>query len=226
MDLLNPTSERRPEPAWPWEQALNRIILALGHSARGRDGQLHGRGILRVFEFAERLAQHGHRKQLLRPGGILHYEIGPFPGQTLPLPSGPPVHKGEPIVILHWANQNVAALRESFQDRRTMTFQGSRVVRDELRLLVDLADGGGLPAGLRVVWTKTVMYPMLRRFGFSTRAAPQSLSTPFVRLYLLGLLSLYGTGVPDRIRGRPQHLKLGEAWISLDVLRRHCAAPS
>ncbi|HVC30084.1 MAG TPA: hypothetical protein VND24_02780 [Steroidobacteraceae bacterium] len=101
-----------------------------------------------------------------------------------------------------------------------MTFQGVRIIEDELRALASLAASGALASSIRVVWTETVLFSMLARLGFSTRPALRSFRTPFVRLYLLGLLKLYGRDRPSHVGGHPQRLRLGEAWISLEELRR------
>jgi hypothetical protein len=217
-------SRRAAEPG-VWEQRLDRLVLGLGGSRRGADGTVHATGILRVFQFAERLAQCGHVKYPIRPGSILLYEIGPFPGVVLPLAGQPPVLHGEPVVILHWDNVNVGSLAGTFDHCQTMTFQGSRVIKQELAALAGLAAAGAIPADVRAVWTETVLFAMLARFRFRTRPAPRSWRTPFVRLYLLGLLKLYGRDRPSRAREHSPRLRLGEAWISMDELLRRFAPP-
>ena len=198
-------------------------MLAFGGSERDGAGRIRGTGVLRVFQFAEGLAQRGHDKRAIRPGSTLRYEIGPFPGRILPLAGQRPVRRGEPVVILHWDNENVAALAGSFGHRQTMTFQGVRIIEDELRALASLAASGALASSIRVVWTETVLFSMLARVGFRTRSAPRSFRTPFLRLYLLGLLKLYGRERPSHAREHSPRLRLGEAWIGLDELRRRLA---
>src|SRR5579883_43384 len=104
-----------------------------------------------------------------------------------------------------------------------MTFRGSLVVREELQALAELARAGGLPQGVRAAWTEALIWPMLLRYGFTGRPAAHTLRTPFVRLYLLGLLALYNGDDRERVLdGR--RLRLGEAWIALDALQRRFPA--
>jgi hypothetical protein len=176
---------------------------------------------LHVFRLAERILEHGHHIRPLRAGGIVRYEIAPLPRGCLPLPSQPAVRAGEPIIILHFDNQSTAALAVTTQSRQAMAWAVWREASADLAVLAKMARTGELPPGVRVVWGETLIYRAMERARFTTRPAPPSLRTPFARLYLLGLIAIYGhDGVTLLENGRSRHFRLGEAWMSLEELQR------
>jgi hypothetical protein len=204
-----------------WDDQLSRLVLALGRVARGPGRSLQAQGTLRIIQMAERLAARGRVKRAIRPGGLLQYEISPWHGRPLPLPEQPPVRSGEPIVLLHIPNAELAALANSLGDNRRMTWRGMHIIGGDIKALAALSATGALPASVRAVYAETLLYPMLARFGFTIRPAPRSLRAVFVRLYLLGLLALYSRDGMARLDGRQQeHLKLGDGWLALAELGR------
>jgi hypothetical protein len=173
---------------------------------------------LHIFRLAEQLLESGHPPIPVREGGIVRYEILPLPARTIPLPGQPPIRRGEPVIGLHFDNRMLAELAATLPDTQQLTWRLIRSGSADLRRLADLARSGTFPDGVRVLWAETVIYRALRRYGFTTRAAPRTLRTPFARLFMLGMLATYGH--PEHLpQGRTlQHLQLGEAWMTLDDL--------
>jgi hypothetical protein len=174
---------------------------------------------LHVFRLAERILEHGHHIRPLRAGGIVRYEIGPLPRGCLTQPSRPAVCAGEPVVILHFDNQSTVALAATTQSRQAMAWAVWRVASADLAVLAEMTRTGAIPPGVRAVWAETLIHPALARAGFTTRPAPPSLRTPFARLFLFGLLAIYGhDGLLEN--GRSRRFRLGEAWMGLEELQR------
>jgi hypothetical protein len=203
-----------------WEQHLDWIVLALGRSPWGSAGYGRPRGILHIFRFVERLIERRRPLRPLRAGGIVRYEIASLPARPIPLDGRAPVPRGEPVVILHFDNRVLASLAESATSIQALTWRLVRLGSGDLRLLADMARSGALPKGVRAVWAETVFYQALPRVGFTLRPAPRTIRTPFARLFMLCMLAMYGRpGQLARSRSL-NHLQLGEAWMSLDELRR------
>jgi hypothetical protein len=208
----------------PWERALVRLVLALGRSPWGVSGNGRARGVLHIFRLEEWLAERGHRILPLS-GGLLRYEVGPLPRGSLPLPGGEVVKQGDPVVILHFVNHAVGLLPMKADNRGQVAWQLYRGTEEAFTDLARLAEAHLLPAGVRVVWAETLVYTTLKRMGFSTRPSPRTIRTPFARLYFLGLVGIYSLGGVEQLKTmRLDHIKLGEAWISLDELQRRFGA--
>jgi hypothetical protein len=204
-----------------WEQRLVQVVLALGRPRRGSTGYGRPSGILHIFRLAERLLERGHHTHSLRPGGLVRYELLPLPRAALPLRGQAPVRRGEPVIALHFDNPTIARLAAATSGSHSQTWRMARIGSADLHALADLARNGAIPPGLRAVWAETIFYPALARYGFAVRPARRGLRTPFARLYLLTLIAMYGrprAGAAAALRSRP--LELGEAWMSLDDLRR------
>lgn len=201
----------------PWEQRLDRLVLALGRSPFGASGHGRPRGILNIFRLVERLLERGHTYHALYPGGIVRYEIAPLPARPLRLRDGTLIPRGERVVIVHFDNRAIAAL-DGAGSTQALAWQLVRAGRDDMRALAALARQGALPVDVRAVWAETLFYLAPARYGFATRPARRGPRTVGARLFLLALLAIYGR---DGAAGvDPGQLPLGEAWIGLDELQR------
>ena len=204
-------------PIGPWEQRLDRLVLALGRSPLGPAGHGRPRGLLHIFRLVERLLERGHIYHRLHDGGIVRYEIAPLPARPLRLRDGTIVPRGERVVILHFENRVLAAL-DGAGGTQALAWQLVRAGRDDMRVLATLARRGALPPEVRAVWTETLFYLAPARYGFATRPARPGLRTVGARLFLLAILAIYGR---DGTAGvDPAQLPLGEAWIALEELQR------
>ena len=88
------------------------------------------------------------------------------------------------------------------------------------RLTAASTRAGAFPEDVRAAWGETIMYRTMARFGFATRPAPYTWRSAFIRLFQLGLVSIYsrdGLAYRDETY---QRLRLGEVWIGLDQLQR------
>jgi hypothetical protein len=207
-----------------WEERLDRLVLALGRSPWGESGLGRPRGIMHVFQFVERVLVRLHPSQPLRPGGIVLYEVLRYPGRSLPLPGRAAVRKGELVIGLHFDNQVLASLDAAEPSVSALTWRLNRIGAEDLRVLAQKVNDGAFPPGIRAVWGETLIYRALRRLGFTIRPSSPSLRTSFARLFLLSMLATYGRpGQLDSERGLAQ-LRLGDAWMSVDELRRRFRA--
>ncbi len=206
---------RRP-PGWEWW--LDRVVLALGRTPWGRSGYGQARGLMRVFLWVERMLLRGHHVAPPRPGGIVRYEVAPYPGRPLVLSGGTVVRRGETAILLHWDNSAIASLEAAASGVQAVIWEIAKRGADDLQCLAEMVRGGVIPAEVRVVWTETVHYRMLQRVGLTTRRAARSPRTPWARLFMLCMLSIYSRpGQLDDARAL-RRLQLGEAWISVDEL--------
>jgi hypothetical protein len=206
-----------------WDQRLAWAVLALGRSLHRWAGYGKPRGILYAFRLAERIIDLLHPSLPLRPDGIVRYEIMALPRGELPLAGQPPVRRGERVIGLHFDNGTITRLARTTPDSARLAWAIGKTGSADLRVLADLVRRGGIPPDVRAIWAETIFYPALARYGFTTRPAPDTLRTPFARLFMLSLIAMYGRpqmGVAAAHRQRP--LELGDAWMSLaELLRRY-----
>jgi hypothetical protein len=203
-----------------WEQWLTRFVFAVGRLGSGPSGRGRARGILRLFYLAERVAAWRRGLRPVRPGGMLRYEIGPLPGRAFPLPGQPAVRHGERVLILHFDSRTFLAQSMAVPGTQARTWRLSRIASEDLRALAVMARAGAFPEDVRAAWGETIMYRTMVRFGFATRPAPYTWRSAFLRLFQLGLVSIYSR---DELAHRDetyQRLRLGEVWTGLDELQR------
>ena len=202
-----------------WERWLDRTVLALGRSPWGRSGYGRPRGLMHVFVWIEQILLWGHHVAPLRQDGVVRYEVGPYPGRPLPRADGTTLRRGERAILLHWDNRALASLEAaSAGDAQLVTWQLAKRSVADLRCLADLVRDGSISAGLQTIWAETVHYNMLPRYGFTVRPAARSFRTPWARLFMLCMLTIYSRpGQLDDARVLEQ-LRLGEAWMSVDEL--------
>jgi hypothetical protein len=203
-----------------WEQGLTRFVFAVGRLTWGPSGRGRARGILRIFYLAERMAAWRRGLRPVRPGGMLRYEIGPLPGRALPLPGQPAVRHGERVAILHFDSRTFLAQAMAVPGTQARTWRLSRIAIEDLRALAAMARDGAFPEDVRAAWGETIIYKDMVRWGFATRPAPYTWRSAFIRLFQLGLVSIYSRdGLAHRDEAY-QRLRLGEVWIGLDELQR------
>lgn len=201
------------------ERTLTRAVLSLGRSPWGTSGRGRARGVLHVFLLGERIMQRRHPLRPIQPNGYVYYEIAPLPRGCLPLPAQPPVCAGERVIILHFDNPTAVDLA-SKSGAPSPSWRLLRDARAELATLANLAREGAFPSDIRAVWGESIFTPGVVRLGFTTRQAPPGIRTTFVRLFMLGLIAIYGDSPRDLQERRLRHMRLGEAWMGLDELQR------
>ena len=204
---------------------MDHLVLALGRTPWGRSGYGRPHGLMRLFAWIEKILLWGHHVAPLQPDGIIRYEVGPYPGRPLARTDGTVLRHGETAILLHWNNRVLASLEaDSAADVQALTWQLAKRGARDLQRLADMVRDGTIPAGARTVWAETVHYHMLPRYGFTSRPAPRSFRTPWARLFMLCMLSIYSRpGQLDDLRAR-ERLRLGEGWMSVDdLLRRYPA---
>jgi hypothetical protein len=202
------------------EQWLTQFVFAVGRLTSGPSGGGRARGILRTVYLAERVAAWRRGVRPMRPGGLLRYEIAPLPARAFALPGQPAVRHGERVVILHFDSRTFLAQAMAVPSAQARTWQLNRIVIRDLRALAALARDGAFPEDVRAAWGETIIYKDLARWGFATRPAPYTWRSAFIRLFQLGLVSIYsrdGLAYQDETY---QRLRLGEVWIGLDQLQR------
>jgi len=179
---------------------------------------------MRVFLLVERLLLRRHRLVPVRQNGALRYEVAPYPGKPFALGNGTEVQRGETAILLHWDNHALAALQTNADGVHALTWQLAKLAIVDLQYLADMFRDGAIPAGVRAIWTETVHYQMLPRYGFMIRPAARSLRTPWARLFMLCMLAIYSRpGQLDDARVL-RRLQLGDAWIGVsDLLARYPA---
>lgn len=207
------------------ERTLTRAVLSLGRSPWGTAGRGRARGVLHVFLLGERIMQRRHPLHPIRPNGYVRYEIGRLPRGYLPLPAQPPVRAGERVLILHFDNPTTVDLA-SKAGAPSPSWRLLRDGRAELTALADLVREGAFPPDIRAVWGETIFAPGVVRLGFTVRQTPPGIRTTFVRLFLLGLIAIYGDGPRNLQERRLRHMRLGEAWMGLDELQRRFGTPA
>jgi hypothetical protein len=174
---------------------------------------------MRLFVLIERILLWGHHVETLRPDGVVRYEVGPYPGRPIVLADGTVLRRGETAILLHWDNQALASLEAaSAAEVHSLTWQIAKRSVADLQCLAEKVRDGTIPAGVRTIWAETVHYNMLTRYGFTARPAAQSFRTPWARLFMLCMLNIYSRpGQLDDARVL-ERLRLGEDWMSVDVL--------
>jgi YkoP-like protein len=219
---------RPASPIPRWERLLDRVVLGLGRSPWGKSGLGRPRGIMHIFRLVERILKWRRPLRPVRAGGILRFEIAPLPAREIVLRGDEVVRRGELSIILHFDNPTLAALSADEPSVRLLTWRLVRIAGQDFEALAQLVQQGDIPAGVRVIWAETVFYQVLRRFGFTLRPAEPSLRAPFARLFMLSLLAIYGRPRPLARGGRSlDHLRIGEAWLSIDdLLERFPSRPS
>ncbi len=204
-------------PAWEWR--LDRAVLALARTPWGRSGYGRARGLMRLFVWIEHILLWGHHLAPLREDSVVRYEVGPYPGRAVRLANGTLIRHGERAILLHWDNRALASSEAAGASRvQRLTWQLAKRAGADLQCLADLVRDGTIPAGVRTIWAETVHYQLLPRYGFSVRPAPPSFRTPWARLFMLCMLTIYsrpGQLDDERVFER---LQLGEGWLSVDDL--------
>lgn len=209
-----------------WDQWLIWLLLFLGRFAWGQSGHGRARGVLRIILLADRVTERLHIIRSLRADGVLRYEVASLPGRALPLPGQPDVAHGNRVIMLHWNNRAISRLVTDTPGTRALTWQLARTATKDLQVLAEMARAGAFPSDVRAVWVETVIYTSLTRLGFATRPAPHAFRTPFIRIFQLGMIAIYGrNGLASLDENRLRHLRLGEAWLGLDELQRRFAMP-
>ena len=210
-----------------WEHWLDRIVLALGRSPWGESGFGRPRGLMHVFRLAERILSWGHTVRPLGEGGILRYEISRLPVSLIGTRGAELLQRGDRCVILHFDNSTLATLSAGEPNLRRLTWRLARICGQDLEILAQLARQGAIPPGIQAIWAETLVYHALRRWGFATRLAQPTIRTPFARLFMLAILAIYGRPRQLSQGGRAlDHLRLGEAWISIEELLERFPAPA
>ena len=129
---------------------------------------------------------------------MVRYEVGPYPGLAVRLANGTLIRHGERAILLHWDNRALASSEAAGASRVQRLTGGSRACRADLQCLADLVRDGTIPAGARTIWAETVHDQLLPRYGFSVRPAPPPFRTPWARLFMLCMLTIYSRpGQPD-----------------------------
>ena len=203
-----------------WEQWLTRFVFAIGRLASGPSGRGRARGILRIFYLAERVAAWRRGLRPARPGGMLRYEIGPLPGRAFPLPGQPAVRHGARVLILHFDSRTFLAQAMAVPGTQARTWRLSRIAIEDLRALAAMARDGAFPQDVRAAWGETIIYKDMARWGFATRPAPYTWRSAFIRLFQLGLVSIYSRDGGAHRDETYRRLRLGDVWIGLDELQR------
>jgi hypothetical protein len=181
---------------------------------------------MHVFRLVERVLARSHTLSPLSSGGILRYEIAPLPVPAIWPRGGELIRRGAQCVILHFDNPTLTALSADEPDVRRLTWRLTRLCGQDLEVLARLARQGVIPDGIQAIWAETLVYQALRRYGFATRFAMPSLRTPFARLFMLAMLAIHGRPRHLAKGGRAlDHLRLGEAWISIEALMERFPAP-
>jgi hypothetical protein len=151
---------------------------------------------------------------------MLRYEIAPLPGRALPLSGQPAVRHGERVVILHFDSRTFLTQAVAVPGAQARTWRLSRIAMTDLRALAVMARDGAFAEDVRAAWGETIMYRSMARFGFATRPAPYTWRSAFLRLFQLGLVSIYSRDALAHRDETYQRLRLGEVWIGLDELQR------
>ena len=189
---------------------------------RGRSGNGHAGGVLRVWLWWERLYLWRHRVRRLGDGSVVGIELRRHRGRPVALSDGTQVRAGDLLAELHLANQAVASGSAS---TTWSPFQVLASTRSDLAVLAGSVATGAL-GPVTAVHAVSLVAPALARIGFQIDPLPPSAHTRLLRFYLIGLLAIYnpdGWGSAARARTRAWP---AEAWMSAATLTSGLGNPA
>lgn len=191
----------RPRPHW--------YLLRAGWARGGR-----AVGVLDVWIAWEHLLTAAQRVRPIREGSLLKYAMRRHSAAPTALPHGGWVGPGAVVVELHLDNHRFAELAAA----GVPTLRLVRLLREDLRALARLVDGGAL-GPVAALHGVTFMAPAAPILGFQTREVPHNLHRRLDRYFMAGLVLLYN---PDGWRSVEHHADRwpGEVWMSAGELRR------
>ena len=181
---------------------------------RGRSGDGHAGGVLKVWLWWERFYLWRHRVRPLGEDSVVRIEMRRHRGRTVALTDGTEVRTGDLVAELHLSNRRVASGSASATWSPFVVLESTR---SDLTVLARAVAAGRL-GPVRAVHAVSLVAPALARIGFQVEPLRPSAHSRLLRFYLIGLVAIYN---PDgwrsagraRTRGWP-----AEAWMSTATL--------
>jgi hypothetical protein len=189
---------------------------------RGRSGDGHAGGVLKVWLWWERCYLWRHRVRPLGEDSVVRIEMRRHRGRTVALIDGTEVRTGDLVAELHLSNLRVA----SGSARATWSpFAVLESTRSDLTVLARAVAAGRL-GPVKAVHAVSLVAPALARIGFQVEPLRPSAYTRLLRFYLIGLVAIYnpdGWRAADRVRTRAWP---AEAWMSTATLTTSLGSPA
>lgn len=155
--------------------------------------------------------------------GLVSMHFGRYKGGALTLADGVHVRPGDPVGEIH-VNSRVL-VQALGPVRGPDKWPAVTIFRDELRTLARWVNRPDFPYELTAVYGVSILSRGALRLGFSVRRRDAGPMSWLDRIFLGGLLVLYGVEGRDRLGlGRTFREFPGEAWMSKEELLRRYAS--
>jgi len=181
---------------------------------RGRSGDGHAGGVLKVWLWWERFYLWRHRVRPLGEDSVVQIEMRRHRGRTVALLDGTEVRTGDLVAELHLSNLRVAS---GWASSTWSPFAVLESTRTDLTVLARSVAAGTL-GPVKAVHAVSLVAPALARIGFQVEPLRRSAHSRLLRFYLIGLIAIYnpaGWRAADRARTRAWP---AEAWMSTATL--------
>ncbi len=188
---------------------------------RGRSGNGHAGGVLKVWIWWERFYLWRHRVRPLGDDSVVRIEVRRHRGRTVSLADGTEVRAGDLVAELHLSNHTVAS-KSASSTWSPFAVLGS--LRSDLTVLARSVAAGRL-GPVKAVHAVSLVAPALARIGFQVEPLRPSAHARLLRFYLIGLVAIYNpdgwkSAARERRRAWP-----AEAWMSAATLTRGLGGP-
>jgi len=152
------------------------------------------------------------------PHDLLKIRFTRCTGETITLPDGTQINKGDSIIELHFRNRAFLEM-----EGQTSAWNYLQLIIQNLRALAQWMEEPDFPGHPLAIYGKTLLYRGAPRLGFTLRQGPKSLHAYLERFFMIGLLVLYHRQGSARLhQGTTYQTYAQEAWISRkELLKRY-----
>lgn len=197
-----------------------RIPVHLGWNFAFQTRAGKARGFLRFWPLWERFTRSVWQLQAIpnAPYGLIEVRFTSYTGKTIDLPGATRIHKGDPIIELHFRNQAFLEI-----EGHVSAWKYLLLIAQNLKALATWMQEPDFPGDPCAIYGKTLLYRGAPRLGFVLRQRPKNIYTFLDRLFMIGLLVLYHRQGSARLhQGTTYQTYAQEAWISRqEFLKRY-----